>query len=577
MSNTPPIYDARVPPAPRTLQVRAGFASETGRRAANEDYCGACLPVAGSQAAHGSVAAVADGVGGHRGGRVAAETTVRSFLDAYYAMPETLGVPAAAGRALEAANRWIFGQGRSDPALANMASTFSGLVVRRRTAHILHVGDSRVYKLRDGLLQRLTTDHVLGRGDQRHVLTRAIGLDDPVKFDLVVVPLHPRDRFLLCTDGVHGALADRALATLLGGPGSPDDIAQAVVTAALEAGSADNCTALVVDVLDLPAAEPADLQPTLAALPLREMPRAGDTVDGFRLHEVLSDGRYSRLFRASDGDTAREVVLKFPHPRVAQDASFRLAFLREAWVATRIRSSGVGEMIELAPGRQTRLYSAMPFYEGETLEQRLTREPPVSLADGTAIAAKLGRAITALHRAHVIHRDIKPENVILLHDGGLRLIDLGVARVPDLEEFPSADNPGTPAYMAPELFEGAPGDEASDLYALGITLYRMFARRFPYGESEPPQKPRPRRYMPLTSVRSDLPAWLDAVLARAVAVEPAARQGDVLELAYEMEHGATWPLPAPRRPALYARNPLLVWQLLCALLALACAVLLARR
>ena len=235
-------------------------------------------------------------------------------------------------------------------------------------------------------------------------------------------------------------------------------------------------------------------------------------------------------------------------------------------------------MIELAPGRQTRLYSAMPFYEGETLEQRLTREPPVSLADGTAIAAKLARAITALHRAHVIHRDIKPDNVILTADGGLRLIDLGVALVPDLADFPAEDIPGTPSYMAPELFAGRTGDETSDLYALGVTVYRMFCNAYPYGEVEPFTRPRFGKAVPMARYRPDLPAWLDAVVTRAVSVNPAQRFGDVIEFIHELENGAMWAKPArPRKISVYDANPLLVWKLLCAALLLALIVVIARR
>ena len=117
----------------------------------------------------------------------------------------------------------------------------------------------------------------------------------------------------------------------------------------------------------------------------------------------------------------------------------------------------------------------------ETLEQRLKHPPQLSLTEGIGIATKLARAVATLHRAGIIHRDIKPDNVILLKTGGLRLVDLGVARVPLLEDFPAQDIPGTASYMAPELFGGRPGDEFSDLYALGVTVYRMFTAAYPYG------------------------------------------------------------------------------------------------
>ena len=218
-------------------------------------------------------------------------------------------------------------------------------------------------------------------------------------------------------------------------------------------------------------------------MPILDLPSSGDIIDDFALGEVLSDGRYSRLFKATDKQHGREVVLKFPHPRVAGEGSYRLAFVREAWVAARVRSLWIGEIVELPAERQTRLYSVMPFYEGETLEQRLNRAPRLSLTEGIGIATKLVRAVTALHRAGIIHRDIKPDNVILLKDGGLRLVDLGVARVPLLEDFPAEDIPGTASYMAPELFGGKAGDEASDLFALGVTVYRMFTANYPLARS----------------------------------------------------------------------------------------------
>ena len=124
-------------------------------------------------------------------------------------------------------------------------------------------------------------------------------------------PLSQRDRFLLCSDGVHGVLDDRRLADLLAREAAPDEIARSVVDTALAAGSSDNVTALVLDVLDVPAAEAEDLQPAIATLPLLALPKQGETIDGFRLDALLSDGRYSRLFRATDRQNERAVVLKF--------------------------------------------------------------------------------------------------------------------------------------------------------------------------------------------------------------------------------------------------------------------------
>ena len=542
------------------IEVGAGWCSERGRREANEDYVGVCLGTPAQRAHHGIVAAVADGVGSHPGGRVAAEVAVRGFIDFYLGQSETAGIRRAAARAAEAVNSWVHAQGRSDPARTGMATTLTAVVLRGRRAHVLHVGDSRLYRLRHGRLARLTEDHVQGGPNGAHVLRRAVGLEDALRADYATEPLLEGDRLALLTDGVHGALREAVLTRHLGAEASPEHAARRVVEAALDAGGLDNATALVLDVLALPAADRAELATAVAALPLAPLPRPGAELDGYRLGPVLSDGRYSRLYRATDLHDAAEVVLKFPRPDAAGDAVFRAAFVREGWVAARVRSPWLGEAIQPPPGRQTCLYTVMPFYAGGTLEVRLGRAPPAGLEEGVRIGSRLVKGVAALHRAGIIHRDVKPENVVLLDDGGRRLIDFGVVRLPGVDDAPPDAAPGTPSYRAPELLAGAPGDERSDLYALGATLYRMFTGAYPYGEVEPFQRPVFGAPVPLARRRPDLPAWLDRAVMRAVSVQPEERPGDAVELALELDAGAARPAPPPRGKPLLERDPARFWQ-----------------
>jgi serine/threonine protein phosphatase PrpC len=550
------------------LHVRVGFASEKGKRDANEDF-GKTRESDGTRAARECVAAIADGMGGGPGGRFAAETTVRGFLDGYFGLPETLGVDRASSRALEAMNRWIYGQGKQDEKLRGMATTFSALILRGRSAYVVHVGDSRVYRLRDQSLQCLTQDHVHAHPDLRHVLFRAVGLEENVRADYARQDLRAHDRFLLCSDGVHGVVRDHELAALLAERASPEEGARRVVERALEAGSADNVTAIVIDIISVPVAERFDLALAAAGLPIVELPRVGESVDGFLIKDVIANGRYSRLFVAENTADRCDVILKFPHLRVRTEVSVRSAFVREAWIAQQVKSPYVGEVLELAPGRQTRLYTVMPYYRGESLEARLLRRPPIALAEGVEIGIRLGRALYALNRQRIIHRDVKPENVLLCGDGGLRLLDLGASRLPGMEEEPAEDIPGTPSYMAPELFGGESGDERSDVYALGVTLYRLFSGgHYPYGEIEAFSTPRFSKRTSLTKYRPDLPAWLDASLARAVMVNSKERHGDAMELALELEHHlAQGPaVDRARRVSLYERNPLRFWKIVSLLL-----------
>jgi serine/threonine protein phosphatase PrpC len=558
------------------VRASVGFASQTGPRERNEDFAGAVFGWELPQPRHDVVAAIADGIGGAKGGRVAAETAVRGFLDGFCDLPETMEVRRAAANVVTALNGWIYSQSQRDATLAGMGCTFTALVLRGRIAHILHVGDTRAYRLGGDRLSCLTTDHVReDAGGRSSILNRALGVETEVRLDYATQPLARHDRFLLCSDGVHGALTADAIADILRERSASDEAARALVAAALDSGSTDNCTALVIDVVELPTLESADIGAAIGQLPLIPVPVDGETVDGFLLKVPVSDGRYTRLFGAIDEIEGGEVVLKFPKPQVAAVATYRAAFVREAWVGARVHSPWVCRTIELPPGRQTCLYTVMPLYQGELLETRLTRR--LGLEEGRNIAIKLARGGAALHRAGIIHRDINPDNVMLEPDGSLKLLDLGVVRVPGLEDSPPENIPGTVAYMAPEMFDGEPGNEATDLYALGITMFRAFTGEFPYGNPDATSPPRRERPKPLSALRPDLPAWLEAAIGRAIAIDPAKRFRDMIEFAVEMETGpARAPVAVRRPPTFYERNPVRFWQGLAALLALALVLSLLR-
>jgi serine/threonine protein phosphatase PrpC len=561
------------------IKASVGFFSDAGPRSGNDDFAGAVFGAELPEPRRDIVAAIADGIGGAKGGRIAAETAVRGFLDGMCELPETTEVRRSAARVLNALSLWMHSQSQRDANLAGMGCTFTGLVLRGRLAHVLHAGDTRAYRLSGNRLTCLTTDHarVSAAGGAR-VLYRALGVEPEARLDYLAQPMARHDRFLLCSDGLHGWLTDESIADILRDRSAPADTARALVAAALESGGADNCTALVLDVSELPTAMSADLDATILQLPIIPLPMGGETIDGFVLKALLSEGRYTRLFAAVDEIEGGEVALKFPKPKVAEVDAYRRAFVRETRAGARVDSPWVGRIIELPHGRQTCLYTVMPLYQGELLETRMARPPSLGLEEGRQIAIKLARAAAALHRNGIIHRDIKPDNVILEADGSLKLIDLGVVRMPGLEDEPSEEIPGTRAYVAPEMLTDEPGNEATDIYALGVTLFQAFTGEFPYGNADaisPPSRTRPYE---LSALRPDLPSWLQDALARAIALDPAQRFRDMSEFALEMEAGpAQAPVMSRRPQTLYERAPLLFWKCLAGLLALALILSLLRR
>jgi serine/threonine protein phosphatase PrpC len=549
------------------VRASVGFYSDTGPRPDNQDFAAALLGWELRPPRHDVIAVLADGIGGAKGGRVAAETAVRGFLDGFCDLPETMPVQRAAAAIGTSLNNWIYTQSQRDSLLAGMRCTFTTLILRGHSAHILHACDSRVYRLLNANLVCVTSDHLRLTEDSLE-LTRALGVEANLRLDYLVQPAALHDRYMLSSDGVHGALAQETIAAILRNHAAPQDAAHALVEAALERGSDDNCTALVLDIVQLPAATTADISETSALLSIISPTNIYEEVDAFALKALISEGRYTRVFAAIDLVEGGQVVMKFPKPHTASSETLRQAFLREQWAGAMVRSPWLVSVTELSPGRQSCLYTVMPIYEGELLETRLARRPQLDLEQFRDIGVKLARGAAALHRADIIHRDIKPDNVILESGGGPKLIDLGTVRIAALDDAASQDIPGTRAYMAPEMGEGEAGNPATDIYALGVTLFRALTGEYPYANPDAVSPPKRERPLDLGALRPDLPAWLDAALARAIARDPAERFGGMDAFALELEAGPPRPKQLMRtQRTFYERSPVLFWQIVAALLA----------
>jgi serine/threonine protein phosphatase PrpC len=536
-----------------------------GPRENNEDFAAALQPQP-HEAERGLIAAIADGVSAGGRGREAAQTTVMGLLQDYFGTPATWDTSVALDRLIAAQNAWLAAANRRSGAGA--MTTVTALVLRGHSYTLGHVGDTRAWLVREGRCEQLSHDHVFDHPDLRSSLTRAIGLDDHVRVDYQQGELQRGDVFVLTSDGVHGALGAGQLCALAQpGPGA-QAASEAIVAAALKAGSRDNASALVIHVRELAAVRLEDVLLHGRQLQVPPRMKVGDTLDAYAITALVADTGLHRLYQARDNASRELVALKTLHESRASDPEERAMLAHEVWLGLRLTEQFGGKASGFVGVREPRepsaFYAVFDWHGGTTLEQALARgqrfEVEQIVPAGIAIAKALGR----LHRQGVVHRDIKPGNLHLGDDGQWRVLDLGVAVSGNESAAERSLHAGTPSYMNPEQWQEGAGSSAtpqSDLYALGVTLYQWLTGHLPYGEVEPYQLARFRNDpKPPSRLRPEVPIWLDHVVLRAVARDAKHRFETAEELVLALERGASRPVSAPGPTPYFKRDPAGVWK-----------------
>lgn len=235
------------------LTINAGQYSEKGVKDSNEDACGIYVPPQPLLTTKGIGIIIADGVSGSSMGREAAEACVQGFLGDYYSTSESWTVKTSVSRVLGALNRWLYSQGQNNSHSGQcMLTTLSAIVIKSTTAHIFHVGDTRIYRLRDQDLECLTRDHQTWVSSEKTFLNRAMGADISIDIDYQKHAIEPGDIFILTSDGVHEHVNNKTLITLIrDNHDHLEKTARNIVTTALENGSSDNVTCQIIKIESL--------------------------------------------------------------------------------------------------------------------------------------------------------------------------------------------------------------------------------------------------------------------------------------------------------------------------------------
>jgi len=246
----------------------------------------------------------------------------------------------------------------------------------------------------------------------------------------------------------------------------------------------------------------------------------GKTFGSYAITDKIGEGGMAVVYRGYQTSLNRYVAIKVLRGDLAQNQELVTRFHREALAVARLNHPNILHIYE-AGVEQGVYYIAMDYVDGGTLKERM-RRGPLSIEEAVSITAQLADALDYAHQQGLIHRDVKPSNVLLTRDGRPLLTDFGIAHLLDqaTQLTRTGTSIGTPEYMAPEQAQGLRPDGRVDIYALGIVLYEMLSGTVPFRADTPVATMYKHVHdtpPPLRQLNSDVPAWLEAAVNKALA------------------------------------------------------------
>jgi serine/threonine protein phosphatase PrpC/ribosomal protein L39E len=569
----------------RELKISVGQHSDKGRKEINQDFHGVLIPKEPLLSLKGIAVVLADGISSSQVSQVASESAVKGFLADYYCTSEAWSVKTSAQRVIAATNSWLHAQTRRSRYAYDQdrgyVCTLSAVVVKAKAAHIFHIGDSRIYRVAGNALEQLTDDHRVVLSSEQSYLGRALGVNPQIEIDYRMLEIEQGDVFVLATDGVYAHVGSGfVMNTIRERAGDLEEAAKMIVDEAFRHGSADNLTVQIVRIDELPDGQAGELFGQVSELPLPPLFEARMVVDGYKIIREVHGSSRSHIYLAVDSATDTLVVIKIPSIELRGDPAYLRRFMMEEWVARRINSAHVLKP-RLQSRRRSYLYVVMEFIDGQTLTQWMIDNPKPDLETIRGIVEQIAKGLQAFHRLEMLHQDLRPENIMIDKTGTVKIIDFGSTRVRGVvEATPSIDHNdilGTAQYTAPEYFLGESGSSHSDIFSLGVITYQMLTGRLPYGaqiaKARTRSEQRKLRYASALDDNREIPAWIDAVLKKAVHPDPHQRYDELSEFVFDLRHPNKSLLGSASTP-LVERNPLLFWKALCLIMMLVILLLL---
>ncbi len=554
------------------LEVAYSSICEAGVKAANEDAVAVNVPADAHLLTYkGACFALADGVSTAEAGQQASERAVSRFCREYSQTPDSWSVAYSAGQLLATINNELYELSHQFVhEQKGYLTTFTALVIKSQTAHFFHIGDSRLYHWRDGVLAQLSQDHTTVLSGQRQFLGRALGMDTRVELQQGALAVRCGDRFLLCSDGISDFISADELQQALSVATDLALCAGQLKQLALAQGSDDNLSLIVLEVRALAQQSLDDLNQSLTRLPFPPALGPGMKLDGYKVQSELFASSRSHLYLVEDEQDGRQLVLKCPSLNYDDDALYIDRFIREEWIGLRIDSPYVVQVIRQHRPRSF-LYYLMEYLPGQSLEQWFEHQPkPLKPALAIKLVKQIAEGLTAFHRMGAIHQDLKPGNIIYLEDGSIKIVDFGSVYVAGLAEIYSPLQHeaalGTAAYSDPHYLLGHNSGVQGDIYALATIAYELFSGgHLPYGpaveECRTAADYDKLRYRSASRFNPVIPPWFDRALQQGVSLDLSQRYHSISALLTDLQQ----PNPAFLHEEVkqqHKTNPLLFWQLL---------------
>ena len=270
------------------------------------------------------------------------------------------------------------------------------------------------------------------------------------------------------------------------------------------------------------------------------MKNQGRMLDRYQALREIGRGGMGTVFEAIDCATGEKVAVKILRKALQANPVARQRFRRELEAARRVDHPAIIKIREWGEDPD-QTYIVMEFVDGQPLSKLLSPIAQYPLVTTVRIVRQVASGLASVHRAELVHRDVKPDNIMVLKDMEVKLSDFGVAKVPDSSLTQAGEIWGTLQYMSPEQVQGRLDiDGKSDMFSLGVVLFEMLTGRMPFeGEGMGAalirriiENPAPRA----SSLKPEIPAAFDAIVARALAKNPAARFGDCDEFAQALKN-----------------------------------------